>query len=256
MPSAKQKAAQNRLASAAKQAKREGKKGKAFATRVGQILRGSKGGGGGAAKRSSASRASRPSGGGGFGHRARGFIDSMTPKKGAQALVILDALSEASANAQRTVGQSAEARAIAVLAPLGDGVLAAKGIGRAVEHGMSGLAQDLANWRFGGKLPKVTLARVVNSGPQFITTPLAFRSYRELRQIGGASTNENLFPRTAAMTGIRVRNVRALGSGDPRWIVGVRDANKPLVDAVLGSPVAPLAAGKIGSGLIQRAHVF
>jgi hypothetical protein len=169
---------------------------------------------------------------------------------------VLDAISEASWKAQHPTGD-AWADGERVLAPLIDGGLAAKALGAAVEHGTSGLVKDLANWRFmGGKMPEVTLRRVANASPQLVTTPLAFRSYRELRQIGGAVSNENMFPRTAAITGIRVRNVRRLGQGDSRWLVGVRDASAPLLHAVLGSPLAPVAVGKIGSKIIEKAHVF
>ena len=182
--------------------------------------------------------------------RGRGFFASLTAKKVAQGFIVIDALSESSRKAQQTYADS-WVKAQHVIAPLIDAGVAAKAVGVYVDQGLSGLAQDLANWRFmGGKAPAVTIRRLANSAPHLIAAPLAFRSYRELRQIGGDSGKENLLPRTAALTGIRIRNVRTLGHGP--WLAGVRDAGKPLLDAVVGSPVAPVVAGRVGSKVIEK----
>ena len=251
MPSAKQNAARARFKAASAQAKREGAKGKNYAIRVGQIMRGGgakPSGGGSTGRRGVRAAASH------YGGKARGFLNSMTPKKGAQALVIIDALSESASNAQRQWADPWD-HATHTLAPLIDGAITAKGIGMAVEKGMSGLAKDVANWRIGGKMPKVTLARVVNSAPQFISTPIAIQRYRDQRARGGGTTHWNLFPRAAALTGIQVKNPRKVG--DSRWLIPAHGSGADtLFKSVLASPVPVIAAGKIGSTLIAKAHVF
>ena len=69
MPTAKQKAAQERFRAAVRQAKREGKKGKSYARRVGELLRGRASHGGGQKTKKAASsggskHSSTPSSGG------------------------------------------------------------------------------------------------------------------------------------------------------------------------------------------------
>jgi hypothetical protein len=258
MASAKQKAAQARFRAAAAQAKREGAKGKNYAARVGQILRGS-----GGTRASAASRASPRSPARHAAHavhsRAKGFLGSLTPAKVAGGLQVLGGLSDSIKNSKLSYANGTD-KAIGTLMPLIDGIAAATVISKAAHNPSTapGLIGDLANWRpFGGKFPKVTARRALNAAPSAVGIGAAFRQYRAARLASGGQFNGqyNLMPRTGAFVGLRLRNANRVGGPwiEPLDLSLPRDA---LYQGVLQSPAVPLLVGGGASKMLAKAHVF
>lgn len=258
-----QKAAQARLTAASRKASSEGLKGQAFKNRVKALLKGTGGGrtkkkGGGGSKKPRKSSSKK----GGFvkstKKAGKGFMVSLSPKRIVSAALVIDGAVESFNNAQRTWASPWE-KAQQVLMPLADGVLAAKTFHKAASSPATapGLIGDLWNWRpFSGQTPNITLRRAVNALPSGTGWWLGINRYRQIRKVESRVNNLSLLPRMASMTGIKLRNAKAVGGA---WLAAAEtgaSGPRDLANAVLNGPVTPVLIGAGGSKLLAKAHVF
>lgn len=256
-----QKAAQARLSAASKQASREGKKGQPFKNRVKALLKGTGGGAkprpktaGGPRPRAVAATARATAGVKRAGH---GFLASLNAKRVGAGLLVLDGAIESFNNAQKK-WPSPGTRFQQILAPLADGVLAAKTFHKAASSSTlsPGLMADLWNWKPFGKTPDITGRRVVNAIPSATGWWLGIQRYREIRKVESKSVHQNVLPRLSAMTGLKIRNARAIGGPWVAAVITGRSAPRDLFNSVLDAPVTAVGLGAAGSKLIAKAHVF
>lgn len=249
---AKQKAAQERFKRAAAQAKREGAKGKNYAKRVGEILKGTASRAAKAA-RSGASGA-RQSVSRHIGKKASSSLANMTVGSAIEGYIVLDGLKDSydEYSLRKREGRLKldHWTVKGILAPTADAVAAAKTIHALRTSPLTApLAKDLFNikpLRFDlGNLMHANLGKIATGIPSVTGWLETGRRYKALRAAGGGGYT----PRMHALLGVSVQNDN--GS------LALRVDGDNLLAAVSGSALAPAALGGgvsyVGSKVIHSA---
>lgn len=186
-----------------------------------------------------------------FKRGAKGLLASINAKKAVKAGIVVSGLLESAANVSKFSGDSPSTRAQQVIAPTLDAIGAAKLFDEAVKNLAPGLTGDLWNWRpAGGKMPVVTVRRVVNALPSTGGWALAVKRYQDIRSVESASLHTNVFPRMSAMTGVKIRNAKAIGGSFIAAVEGGATDAKSIGLSVLASPGVAVGVGAAGSKLI------
>jgi hypothetical protein len=182
----------------------------------------------------------------------------MTPKKVVQYGIMLDAVLESVGNAGRTYADPWH-QTQQVLAPLADGIIAAKTFGKAASSPATspGLIGDLWNMRLDlSNVPDITIRRAANALPSAVGWGLGIRRYQAIRSQEPNSVNQNVLPRVSAMTGIKLRNAKAIGGAWLATAPGGKTAPRDLFKSAVSSPIGPVVVGGAASRAIAKAHVF